>query len=38
MIVRKCFRKRDEDEIDSLRQQPEDMLTNIEPMPLRSDL
>ena len=38
LIVRKCFRRRDEDEIDRLRTQPEDMLASIEPMPLRGDL
>ena len=38
LIVRKCFRRRDEDEIDQLRAQPEDVLQSVEPMPLRNDL
>ena len=38
LIVRKCFRRRDEDEIDQLRAQPDDMIAAIEPMPLRNDL
>ena len=38
LILRKCFRKRSEDEIDQLRRQPEDIVQWLEPMPLRSDL
>jgi hypothetical protein len=38
LIVRKCFRRRDEDEIDQLRAQPDDVIAAIEPMPLRNDL
>ena len=38
MIIKKSFRRRDEDEINEIREEPEDMITNIEPMPLRSDL
>lgn len=38
LILRKCFRRRDEEEIDQLRCQPDDILSTIEPMPLRNDL
>ena len=38
LIVRKCFRRREEDEIDNMRKQPEDVLAQVEPMPLRGDL
>ena len=38
LIVRKCFRRRDEDEIDELRHQPDDIRSELEPMPLRSEL
>ena len=38
LIVRKCFRRRDEDEIDQLRAQPDDIISAIEPMPIRNDL
>ena len=38
LIIRKCFRRREEEEIDQLRQQPDDVIASIEPMPLRNDL
>ena len=38
LIVNKSFRRREEDEINQIREQPEDMIADVEPMPLRSDL
>lgn len=38
LVVRKCFGRRDEDEVDNPRPQPEGMYSSSEPMPLRSDL
>ena len=38
LIVRKFFRRRDDDEIDMLRRQPDDMNQMLEPMPLKADL
>jgi len=38
MITRKFFRERSEEEIDALRQQPEDVVQQTEPCPLREDL